>query len=121
MRHIIRFVIHVVGSGLALYFAERLITGFSFTGTILELSFAALLLTILHTFVLPVVKFVFGPLILLTLGLFTIVLNALGLYLLDIFIQPLTISGYVSLLLATLLISIINIVAHFVSRILTRE
>jgi uncharacterized membrane protein YvlD (DUF360 family) len=54
-----------------------------------------------------------GPIIIITLGLGIIIINAIILYLLDYFLVQITISGLYPLIYATLIISVINLVFHF--------
>jgi putative membrane protein len=113
--HFIRnFIFHVLANGAAFFLAERLISSFLFTGTYLELFLTATALALVNTFIRPIVKLLLSPLIIITLGLFIIVINAGLLYILDIFIEPLTIQGLIPLLLTTLLVSAFNIVVNMV-------
>jgi len=77
----------------------------------IELIIAAAVFAAINVLIRPVVKLFLGPFIVLTFGLFTIVVNALMLYVLDIVSTPLTIDGYLPLLFATLLISVASIIA----------
>ncbi len=65
---------------LALWAAAILIPGISY-GNLLSLIVVALLFGIVNTFIKPVVKLFSLPFIILTLGLFTLVINALLLWL----------------------------------------
>jgi putative membrane protein len=53
-----------------------------------DLIFAALLLGILNAFVRPILMLIALPLLIFTLGLFTLVINALLLYLVGALLQP---------------------------------
>ncbi|OGG42114.1 hypothetical protein A3A21_00580 [Candidatus Jorgensenbacteria bacterium RIFCSPLOWO2_01_FULL_45_25b] len=111
-----RLIAHLLGNMIALYAASHLIPGFIFTGGKKELAMAALILTLIHMFVKPIVKLMFIPLIILTLGLFLIIINIGTLYILDIVSSSLTIEGYMALLWATLLISAINFILHLTTK-----
>ncbi len=110
MRFIGRFVLHIFSNAVAIFAAVKLIPGIEFSGTLWQLVIAALILTLINSLIRPILKLIFGPLIVLTFGLFVIVVNAMMLYILDIVTQPLTIHGYLPLLYASLLISVINFV-----------
>jgi putative membrane protein len=75
-----------------------------------------LALTIINTFIRPVVKLLLGPLLVLTFGLITILINAVCLFLVPYLLaffgtgSPITIAGYLPLLLATIIISAVNLV-----------
>lgn len=108
MRFIGRFIFHVLSNAIALLAAAYIVPGFSFTGDIAALAIAALILTLINTFIRPILKLVFGPLVVITFGLFTIIINAASLYLLDLWTPAITIQGYLPLLLATLIVSAVN-------------
>ncbi|KKU91526.1 MAG: hypothetical protein UY23_C0001G0132 [Candidatus Jorgensenbacteria bacterium GW2011_GWA1_48_11] len=110
MKFIGRFILHVISNSIAIWLAAKYIVGFTFSGTLTELLVVALALTLINTFIRPFIKIVLGPFVVLTFGLFTIVINAGMLYLLDIWSPALTIQGYAALLWATILIGLVNFV-----------
>jgi putative membrane protein len=82
----VKFVISVVVDALALAAAVWLIGGISLTGDttedqILVLVIVALIFGVINAFVAPLVKLLSLPFIILTLGLFLLVINALMLML----------------------------------------
>lgn len=105
-----KIVSHILSNMLALYAAAYLVTGFQLEGGLVPLFTTAAILTLINMFIRPVVKLLSGPFIMLTLGLFTIVVNALMLFILDKLSDPLTITGYAPLLLGTLIIGVVNLV-----------
>ncbi|HEX6807694.1 MAG TPA: phage holin family protein [Gemmatimonadaceae bacterium] len=76
-----RFLIRLIITAAALWVATRVITGISYQGSWLGLLGVALVFGILNAIVRPVLKFFTFPLFLITLGLFTFVLNAFMLWL----------------------------------------
>lgn len=113
MRFLGRVIFSILSNTLGILAASYLIAGFVFSGTFKELVIAGVIVTAINFFIKPIVKLIFGPLIVLTLGLFLIVINALTVYLLDFFMESITISGPIPLLLATLLIGAINFIIGF--------
>lgn len=105
------FLLRVVGNGLGLYLATELVPGFLIQNGIRGFGVAALLLTLLNLIVRPVLKLISLPLILLTLGLFTFVINALMLWLLDWASASVDIRSLTALILGTLVVSAVNLVA----------
>jgi len=103
-------IVYVLTNAVALLAAAYFIQGVKFDGDFKKLIVAALIFTALNIFLKPIVKTFLGPFIVLTFGLFIIVVNALMLYLLDLWSPALTIEGYKPLFLATLLISVLNTV-----------
>lgn len=76
----------------------------------------ALLLTAINLVLRPILKLILTPLIALTLGLFSLVLNAALLYGLDFYSDSLTINGLPALVYATIIITLINVILHFAAR-----
>ena len=97
---------NVVGLVAAAYF----LPDFQVNLNLNNLAFAAGLLTLGNIFVKPALKTILAPLVWLTLGLFTIVINAGVLTLVDFFTTDITINGLVALLYGTLIISAANLV-----------
>jgi len=116
MRLISKLVFSVFSNAAALLVTSYFVTQFVFSGTIVDLIIAAAILTAINVFVRPVLKLLFGPLIILTLGLFVIVINALTLYLLDTVSAALTIQGYLPLLIATIIFGVVNAVINLSAR-----
>lgn len=98
-------------SGIAgLFTASKFIQGFSFTGDIIELLAAGAILGSLNFFLKPILKVILLPLRILTLGLFTFVINIAILWGVDRYLTTLTIEGIAPLLWGTILISMLSIV-----------
>lgn len=110
MRLIASFIFSIFSNALALYLAATFIPGFSVADGLVAFATAGAILAVLNAFLKPLMKIFLGPFIILTLGLFAIVINAVTLYLLDLLSEAVTISGYLPLLEATLLVSAVNFV-----------
>lgn len=107
------FIFGTFTNTVALYVATLVVTGFVFQGDLIALAITGAILTVINLLVKPILRLLFGPLILLTLGLFSIVINALTLIILDFFSTPLTIQGYAPLLYGTLIIAAVNLLLSF--------
>jgi putative membrane protein len=75
------FVIRLIVNAAALWVATQLVSGVVFTGDWLTLLAVALVFGIVNAIVRPVTKLVTFPVIILTLGLFLLVINGLMLML----------------------------------------
>jgi putative membrane protein len=75
------FLLKLAINAAALYAATRLVDGIRYSGPPLGLVGVALVFAAVNTIIRPVVKFFSFPAILLTLGLFTFVINAVMLLL----------------------------------------
>ncbi len=114
-------IFHVFSNTIALYAAASLVAGFTFSGDFIAMLTAAAILTAINLLVKPILKLFFGPLILLTFGLFSIVINALTLGILDFFSSPLTIQGYIPLLYGTLIVTAVNLAIALSGRWIYKE
>ena len=105
-------ILRILFNALAIFATVKLIPGVSFRGGVIEFAIAAGIFTALNIVLKPMFKLFFGPLIILTLGIFIFIINAGILLLLDIASDPLRIEGYLPLLEATLLIGVVNVVLN---------
>ena len=76
-----KFLIRILITAVALWAATRLVNGITYSGSWLGLAGVALVFGVLNSFVRPILTFLAFPLLIVTLGLFTFVLNALMLML----------------------------------------
>ena len=114
---LIRIILAVLVNGLALFAADYFVDGFVLAANDLKtFAIIALILTALNFILKPILKLLLGPLIILTLGLGAILVNAVILKVLDFLSSALSIQGLMALLYATLIVTAINIVFHFVTR-----
>ena len=103
-----KFVVQILVNGLAIFLADYLVPGIVFQGDILTLFIAGLLLGLINFILKPIVKLISAPLIILTLGLFIIIINIALLWLLEYFVPDLTITGFWSYFWGVMIISIVN-------------
>ena len=76
-----RFLIRLVITAIALWAAVALVSGITFTGSWVSLLLVALIFGVVNAIVRPLLKLLTCPLVLITLGLFIFVINALMLWL----------------------------------------
>ena len=110
------FIFKIASGVLGLWIAIQFVNGVSFTGTWTDLIFAGLILGILNVFIKPVLKLVTLPLRMLTLGLFTWIINIAIIWAVDILFPELIITGIVPLLWTTLIVWVIGFLLPGVSR-----
>lgn len=126
MRTLLRyFLINLV----SLYFTTRVISGLTYTGGVKSLVIGSFAFMLINFLLVPLLKILFLPLNLLTLGLFAWLTNVLALYVLttvsDFQLVPYTFPGYYynglmipeyqlsPLLVAVAASFIIGIITHF--------
>jgi len=88
------FLLHILGNVLGLYLSSTLIKGVSWTGDIISLFAAGVVLGVLNVIIKPILKILSAPLILLTLGLFIIIINFFIIWLLQILMPALVVQGF---------------------------
>ncbi len=107
-----KFFIRWAINALALYVAVLIVPGIEFEGNWMSLLWLALIFGLLNALVRPLLKFLTCPLIILTLGLFTIVINTIMLMLTSWIGQSfnlgLSVDGFWSALLGSLVISLVS-------------
>jgi putative membrane protein len=81
--------------------------GITFSSTE-DLAWAALILILVNTFIKPVLILISLPLVLLTLGLFLLIINAIILYTLPDFVPGFHVPGFGSAFFGSLLLSLIT-------------
>lgn len=115
-KFIFRWVINAVG----LYAAVWLVPGIDYLGDWTGILWLALIIGLLNALVRPLLKFLTCPLIILTLGFFTIVINTIMLLLTRTIGQyfgiGLSVDGFWSALLGSLVMSIVSIIMSIIFR-----
>jgi len=110
-------VLRILINAAALWLAAVIVPGIH-AGSLLAILATALVFGIVNALIRPVMKLVSCPIILLTLGLFTLVINALMLMLTSWLGRQLgidfTVAGFVPAFLGALLISIVSTVLSWV-------
>ncbi|MDD5489384.1 MAG: phage holin family protein [Candidatus Moranbacteria bacterium] len=106
----LRLIIHILSNALGIWAAARLVPGIFFDGDWRWLILAGAVLGFINFFLKPIVKIISLPLIWITLGLFTIVINVLMLNLAAKIVGALIIETWTAAFWAVIVISIINYV-----------
>ncbi len=115
-----KFIIRWAINTLALYAAVLVVPGISYIGEWIGILWLALIFGLLNALVRPLLKFLTCPLIMLTLGLFTFLINA-GMLLLTSSIGQsfgigFTVDGFWPALLGSLVISFVSVVMTLILR-----
>ena len=102
-----RILFALVGNMLALL-ATTFVPGIAFRGSFVTLLVAGLILGLFNLIVRPLALLLSLPLLILTLGLFYFILNALLLWVASLFIPGYTIAGFVPALIGSLVMALVN-------------
>jgi putative membrane protein len=101
-------IVQVVLNGVAILIASRLVPGIHYTGNLTYLLIVGLVFGLVNLLVKPLVSLQSLPLIVLTLGLFYLVINGLMLYIASFFVAHLKIDGCLPAILGGLVIALVN-------------
>ncbi len=102
-----QIIIALVLNALALLATAYVVPGFhvtDFTTAVL----AAIVLGVVNTFIKPVLSFITSPLTVVTLGLFSFVVNAVVLFIVAAVVKGLTIDGWVPAILGAVVLSVVS-------------
>src|SRR5262245_36554317 len=114
------FLLRLLVNAAALYAAVRLVDGVTFTGDWLTLLAVALVFGVVNAIVKPVTKLLTFPLIILSLGVFLLVINGLMLVLTSTvshwFGLGFTVRGFSAAFWGALVVSIVNALAWMLIR-----
>ncbi|MBW6441207.1 phage holin family protein [Patescibacteria group bacterium] len=104
-------IIRIITNSLAIYIAAEIVPGFTFSekDSFIPLLTAGFILGLINYFIKPVLKLISAPIILFTLGLFTIVINIAMILLLDHFVVAMTIESLSAAFWGMVVVSLVNI------------
>lgn len=103
-----QFLLRWLVNFFGLWTAATLLTGISYGQHLPVLVWAALIFSIVNAFIRPLAILLTLPAIVLTLGLFTLVINAFMLYLVTVFYPKFEITSFGAALVAVVIIWIVN-------------
>ena len=111
-----RFLLRLIATAASLWVAVVLIEGISYTGGALGLLGVAVVFGLVNAIIRPILKLLTCPLVVLTLGLFVFVLNALMLWLTSVIATELglgfVVDGFLAALLGALIVGIVSTVLN---------
>jgi putative membrane protein len=115
-----KFIIRWAINAVALYVAVLIVPGIDLRGSWMDVLWLALIFGLLNALLRPLLKFLTCPLIILTLGLFTIVINT-GMLLLTSKIgqslgMGLSVTDFWQAVLGSLVISIVSVIMSVILR-----
>ena len=104
----LRALLQIVLNGVAVLIAAYLVPGITYTGDLVSLLVVGLVIGLINLVVKPIVSFFALPLIVLTLGLFYLVINGLMLWLAAYFLEDLQVAGCLPAILGGLVVAVFN-------------
>lgn len=114
LRFIVRIITNSIGILIAAYLVPRIITSGTliFTGDLVDLVITGFVLAIANSIVKPILKVVSSPLIILTMGLFMVVINIVLLWTVAWLMPELTITGFWAYFWGVIILTILNAITH---------
>lgn len=106
-----KIIINFVANAISLFLISLLISGVELS-SIGALLFLALILGLLNISIKPILKILSIPARILTFGLFSIVINTIVLKLAFMLVPGAGITGFVTTIWASILLSIVNSIVH---------
>lgn len=103
-------LIRIVLNGVGLWAASRLLPGIHYDGGLLYLLVAGFVLGAVNLLVKPIVTLLSLPFVVLTLGLFYLVINGLMVWLVDLFLDSFQVDSFLWAMAAGLFLAIFNMI-----------
>jgi len=107
-----KLILKLLINAAALWIAGNLVGGIHLDGDFWQIFLVALVFGLVNTFIKPVLKVLSFPVIMLSLGLFTLVINAGMLALTAVWTDALNVEDFWSALLGAIVISIVSAVLN---------
>ncbi|MDD3607615.1 MAG: phage holin family protein [Candidatus Moranbacteria bacterium] len=108
MRFLLRVTICILTNAVAIFVAVKLVDGINLQLTFSNLLKAGLVLGLINASIKPIVKLFSLPFIILTFGLFTLVINTVLLLFASYLLPSFSIDGFWPALLGVIVISAVN-------------
>ena len=120
-KQFVQFLLRCVFNAAGLFVASLYLKGITYDGRLEVLCIAALVLSIINALIKPFITILALPAILLTLGIFSLVINGFMVYLAHILYTPFQINNFTTAILAGLVIGLVNYMVTQVFDLLASE
>ena len=114
IRFLLRLAVNLAVTVFAFWVAVQLLPDMSFTGDWLNWLIVAIIFGLVNAVIRPILVLLTLPINLVTLGLFTLVINALMLWLTSWLSAALTVDGFITALLGALIISVVTTILNWI-------
>jgi putative membrane protein len=109
----VKLIFQAIAGTLGLWLAVKFVPGVEFVGEIKYLIIAGVVLGLINFFIKPLLKILTLPLRVLTLGLFSLIINMAIIWAVDVIFPELIIQGLIPLFWTTLIVWAISIFLGF--------
>jgi putative membrane protein len=104
----IKLIFQLIAAITSLWLADKYVPGVELAGGIQTLVLVGIVLGLINFFVKPLLKAITFPLRILTLGLFSLILNMAIIWVVDVLFAELNISGLLPLFLTSVIFFVLN-------------
>ena len=104
----IKLLIRLVINAFALWFAALIVDGITLSSNVIEVLIVAIIFGLINALIKPFIKLISAPLIIFTLGLFTLLINAFLLLLTSWLTDALKVDGLWAAILGAIIISLVS-------------
>ena len=101
------FIFKLLAIAVAVYLTVNLVPGITLTGGWLTLGLVSLVWAVIITVVRPVLQILSLPITIITLGLFSFILNALLFWAMEFIVPGFDVAGFIPALLGSIVLSVI--------------
>lgn len=112
MRFLKKLFFGIILNVIAVRLLSHLFNDFYFNGTLEQLIIFAFILSLLNLLIKPILRLLFLPLIWITLGIFSLIINIIILKTASVLMPVLIIGSSMTWLVASIIISIFNSFSH---------
>ena len=105
---IVSFLLHIVANAVAILASAWLVPNVFYEYELFSLIKIATILALVNALLKPVLKIVFSPLILITLGFFTLIINIFLIWLVVYFTPEITIIGFAAYFWVMIIVGFFN-------------
>jgi putative membrane protein len=114
-----KLILRIIINAVAIWVTTLIISGLNFSGDVLSLIVVAVIFGLVNAFIRPIVKLLSLPITVVTLGLFTLVINALMLWITVWLSSSLSLTGnifqnFLTVFLGALVISIVSTILSWI-------
>ena len=106
---LVRFLWRLAANGLGLWIAARLISDIEYGGNPWVIVIAAIIFSLVNMLLKPILVILSLPAIILSLGLFMLVINGLMLYLVTVIYPEFSIGSFSAAVLAVIIVWVVNL------------
>jgi putative membrane protein len=103
-----KLLLRVIANCIAILLAAKYLSGFVFTGSMLDLLMAGIVIALINALIKPIITLITLPVVFLTLGLFNIIINIGLLLLADRFLDTLSIQSFWAAFWTVIILSLTN-------------